>query len=236
MGNTSFRHRFVNQLADEMNSRFLYDSVNDKIDVQSRAIAQERIRHRGRWPSSFNWEGGLNQVRQFFRDRPHGVKTFVKQQFNLPAHHLLTIRVTDTDEGYVEVNSLTINDSNWSGDYFQDVPIRVKAVAKEGYTFQHWELDNTSITEELRIDLNRATSLRPIFAISTSTQEEPTGSLAAIKDISVSPNPSSGILRLSFTAARSTHLAATLVDVQGRVIQQLFDTNFQAGTQVQILF
>ena len=133
----------------------------------------------------------------------------------------------------MEVNSLSSNDASWTGDYFQGVPIRVKAVANEGYTFQYWELDNTSSAEELNLNMFRPMALRPVFTENTDNVADPAGSLTNIRDISVAPNPSAGLLRLTFTAGRATHLTATLFDAQGRVVRQLFDADFPAGTQVQ---
>jgi hypothetical protein len=233
MDNTGFRLRFINQLADEMNSRFLPTPVILHINEQARAIEQEIPRHQQRWEADYDWDNGIESMRIFFRNRPASMKNFVKQQFNLPAHHRLTIRVTDTQAGYVEVNSLTINDNVWTGDYFQNVPIRVKAVAKEGYTFQYWELGNTATTEEIRLTLFLPTSLRPVFTEDANNVSDPNGSLATIRKIVVAPNPSSGPLRLTFQAMRGTHLMATLIDAQGRKVRQLFDADFPAGTQVQ---
>jgi hypothetical protein len=133
----------------------------------------------------------------------------------------------------VEVNSLTIDDNAWTGDYFQGVPIRVKAIAKEGYTFQYWELDNSSTDEELRLNLSTPVTLRPVFTENANNVAEPNGSLAAVREVVVAPNPSTGLLSLSFNPVRSTRLMATLYDAQGRKVRQLFDADFTAGTQVQ---
>ncbi|WP_020571886.1 CotH kinase family protein [Neolewinella persica] len=233
MENTGFRHRFINQLADEMNSRFLPTSVIEHINRQAAAIESEIPLHQQRWEAGNNWRSAVESIRRFFRNRAPSMKNFVKQQYNLPAHHQLTVRITDTLAGYVEVNSLTINENVWSGDYFQNIPIRVKAVAKEDYTFQYWELDITSSAEELNMNMFRPMALRPVFTENTDNVSDPNGSLTSVRDIVVAPNPSTGLLRLSFTASRSTHLTATLIDAQGRVVRQLFDADFRAGTQVQ---
>jgi hypothetical protein len=233
MDNTGFRLRFINQLADEMNSRFLSTPIILHINEQVAAIESEMPLQQQRWEFNFDWENDIESMRRFFRSRSSAMKAFVKQQFNLPAHHRLTIRNADTTEGYVEVNSLTINDNTWIGDYFQGVPIRVKAVAKEGYTFQYWELDNTSTAEELRLNLFTPTALRPVFTENSNNVTNPIGNLAYVREVLVAPNPSNGLLRLSFNTVRSTRLSATLFDAQGRKTRQLFDADFSAGTQVQ---
>ncbi len=233
MGNTSFRHRFINQMADEMNSRFLSTPVIHHLNERAAAIELEIPRHHERWSINYNWENGLETMRNFFRNRPGRMKTFIKDQFNLPAHHRLTIRLSDTDEGYVEVNSLTIDQTSWIGDYFQNVPIRVKAVARAGYTFQHWELDNGTADPELTLNLNRPTALRPVFSLTTNLDAVPAGSLATVSDLVISPNPVAETLRLSFTLTKRSHLTGRLFDPRGRQLRQFFDTDFGAGPQVQ---
>ncbi len=75
----------------------------------------------------------------------------------------MTILNVDTDAGYVEVNSLDIEEGSWAGDYFQNVPIRVKAVARPGYSFSHWTIGSTATTAEIEINLEGAVNLTPVF-------------------------------------------------------------------------
>jgi hypothetical protein len=161
------------------------------------------------------------------------MKDFVQQQFNLPAVHRLRISILDTQQGYVQVNSLTIEDNSWGGDYFQEVPIRVTAIPREGYQFARWELDATSTEAELELDMASALTLRPVFVDRTTSITEPGAKLSSVTNLKFSPNPSDGHLRLAFTVRATTALTATLHDALGREVRRFFTTTFGAGPQVQ---
>lgn len=231
--NQVFRNRFVNQIADEMNSRFLPQTVINRINSHVNNIGTEISRHDDRWGRQGNWYDNVERIRNFFRGRPAQMKRFIRDQFNLPAHHRLSIRISDTDEGYVKVNSLDIDESDWSGDYFQNVPIKVTAVPKDGYIFQYWELGSDADVAELTINMNSQLALRPVFGEDSNSVPEPSNNLSSVAGIKVSPNPSGGELLLRFTVQRATQLSASLYDAQGRQLRTIFDTHFSAGTQVQ---
>jgi len=232
MTNLEFRNGFINQLADEMNTRFLPQRVISRIDERANIIRSEIGRHRLRWGTLDNWTDNLNRMREFFSRRPARMKEFVKQQYNLPAHHRLNVQVSDTDHGYILVNSLTIEDRNWNGDYFQNVPIKVTAVAREGYEFSHWELNSNSENPELTINMTGQRSYRAIFVEETNSIPVPGGDLRLVAGVDVSPNPSEGTLQLSFDVRRSVRLTAKLFDVGGREVRPLFSNVFGAGSQV----
>lgn len=231
--NQTFRNRFVNQLADEMNSRFLPQAVINRINAHVNSIRTEINRQDDRWGREGNWNDNVERIRDFFRDRPAQMKRFVRTQFNLPAYHRINIRISDTDEGYVKVNSLDVDAPNWSGDYFQNVPIKVTAVPKDGYVFRRWELDSDAEDAELTINLTGQLALRPVFGEDPNSIPEPGSKLRSVADIDVSPNPSDGELRLRFTVRRTTQLSAILYNAQGQQIRTIFDTHFVAGAQVQ---
>ena len=55
--------------------------------------------------------------------------------------------------------------ANWSGVYFQDVPLALTAQAKPGYIFSHWEgLPQGVVTDStLKITLNGDLTLKAVF-------------------------------------------------------------------------
>ena len=233
MSNETFRHRFINQMADEMNSRFLPQEVINRINSHANLIAGEIPRHDEVWGRQNNWSNNVERMRSFFRARPENMKRFIRNRFSLPAHHRLGIRITDPAEGFVRVNSLTIEQTIWRGDYFENVPINVTAVPNEGYVFQHWEIDRDTENAELSINMTGPVVLRPVFVEESVSVAEPGNSLRSVAGLAVSPNPSAGELRLRFTARRATRLTATLYGADGRKVRDLTEADFGAGPQVQ---
>lgn len=164
MDNVDFRHKFINQLADEMNSRFLPQRVCEHIDTLAQRIAPEISGHYLRWGGQPNTHSQqINVMKEFAERRPDYVKQHVLNQFSLPSFRQLRIQNNQTDQGWVQVNSLAIHENDWTGDYFTQVPIRVTAVPASGYRFSHWEGTITSTEASLQFSLTGPTTLTPIF-------------------------------------------------------------------------
>jgi hypothetical protein len=83
----------------------------------------------------------------------------------------LTILNPTQSQGFVEINdNLKIQTSNWSGDYFETVPVVLKAIAAPGFAFSHWSGDLSSTQESIAISLTAASEITPNF-IASNTPE-----------------------------------------------------------------
>jgi len=163
--NISFRNELVNRFADEMNTRFLPAKVLEHIDSTAAKISSEIPAHFNlhNEPPAF-WNTQINIMRNFGSQRPVRVKNHIKSVFNLPDYHELTIENNDPSQGYVLINNrLNIEDEEWKGDYFEDVPIKIRAVARPGHVFSHWVGALSSTEDELSFDLKNDVLVIPIF-------------------------------------------------------------------------
>ena len=163
--NISFRNELVNRFADEMNTRFLPVNVVEHIDTIAAKIASEIPNHFNLYdePPAF-WDGQINIMRNFGNQRPERVKAHIKSVFNLPDYHELTINNVAPVEGYVLINNrLNIEDTEWKGDYFEDVPIKIRAIPRLGHVFSHWAGALSSTEEELQFDLKNNILVIPVF-------------------------------------------------------------------------
>ena len=181
--NIDFRNQFINRYADELNTRFLSNNINAHIDQIYTTIEPEINAHYERWksdPSLTNngvfidniddWVGFyVNEMKNFADNRPSIVKDHIKNQFNLPNDHPITISNPASSEGYVEVNeNLKIQESSWTGDYFETVSIQLTAIPEAGYEFSHWSGDVTSTEATIRINLVDSFQVTPNFLASDS--------------------------------------------------------------------
>lgn len=172
LGNITFRNKFINQFADELNSRFLPQKVEEHIEILAAKVASEIPNHYALWgsnPSEHN--NKIDDMVRFGNQRPARVKVHIRNQFSLPDYHQITLKVNDSDEGFIKINSLTINDEEWKGDYFENVPIKITAYPKQGYTFSHWTGSGGSNSAELTLDMQSDISLKAVFVPSN---DEPT--------------------------------------------------------------
>ena len=157
--NNEFKNKFINRYADEMNSRFLPQVVTDKFLSIYNHMYNEMLNHIDRWSDSEPWVDVstvyyyVNNMNNFAIYRQPEAKQHILDQFDLNQYHEVTLSNITPERGYVRVNNnLRIQEQEWSGDYFEDVPITLRAVAESGYEFSHW----SGLTEsnEVEITLN----------------------------------------------------------------------------------
>ena len=164
--NIGFRNQFINRYADEMNTRFLADNVKTHIDILHQKISSEIPFHYERWNKD-PWLATYykDKMKEFADQRPFYAKEHIKANFDLPDYHALTITNFEPSEGFVKVNNnLKIQEAYWSGDYFETVPIQLKAVPEAGYEFSHWGGESDSTEEIIYINLTDTTEVTPYFS------------------------------------------------------------------------
>ena len=181
--NIGFRNTFINRYADELNTRFLSANVISHIDQIYTTIQPEINAHYNRWksdPSLVNfgnnitniegWVGYyINLMKNFANRRPEIAKNHIKSVFNLPNSHPITIKNAAISKGFVAVNdNLKIQESSWTGTYFEAVPIQLTAIPEAGFEFSHWSGDLYSNDATININLNGSFQIIPNFTVSTS--------------------------------------------------------------------
>ena len=179
ISNISFRNQFINRYADELNTRFLPTNVINHIDQIYSTIEPEVEAHYSRWkddPSvgyeitdiNSHIDYYVDNMKSFATYRHPIVKEHIKDEFNLPNYHPLTISNDDTNKGFVEVNeNLNIDAESWTGDYFETVPVKLTAIAEFGFEFSHWSGDIAANSETIEVLLSGAFEVIPNF---TSTE------------------------------------------------------------------
>ncbi len=154
--NLEFRNMFINRYADELNSRFLPHRFSNHIDSLINNIKIEIPSHFNRWNSyvqNWNYQDYVNDMKNFSNNRPQFSRNHILSSFNLPNIQNLLLDIENLEMGSVQLNNnLLINENNWSGKYFESVPIKILAIAKSGYSFSHWSDESLFIYEDL--DLN----------------------------------------------------------------------------------
>jgi len=171
VANIDFRNKFINQFADELNSRFLPEKVEQHIENSALNIASEVLDHYNRWGGSIDQHyTKVEQMIRFGNLRPSRIKNHIKSQFNIPAHHQITLQVNNPIQGYIQVNSLKLLEPFWKGDYFENVPITITAFPKPGYEFSHWAGSGSSTDQTLKVDMHSDLAFTAIFVPSDDEQ------------------------------------------------------------------
>ncbi|MGB0929658.1 MAG: CotH kinase family protein [Chitinophagales bacterium] len=164
--NTGFRNLLVNRFADQLNSRFLANKIVEHIDTLTAPIISELPAHFARWMGNMEyWESQISKMKDFGLQRPTWLRQFIRDEFNLPTNHILTLQNNDTSKGYIQLNSLTIKENTWEGVYFEDAPIQVTAIPKKGYVFSHWTGANVPNDAHITVNMKNAMTLEPHFEV-----------------------------------------------------------------------
>lgn len=150
-----FRNRFINRFADLLNSHFLTHRFNAIIEDAFEQLSPYQEIINERWgdaamsspPRPFT-NGRKNSLLVWSSQHPIRQRNHISDYFDLNQLLELTLDVSDTDHGYIQINTIDINESTpglesstypWTGLYYAGVPVTITAKAKPGYTFVAWE-------------------------------------------------------------------------------------------------
>ena len=171
--NPQFFNQFINRFADHLNTTFTPERVIGIIDRMQAEIRPEIPEHINRWRLMDNsiavWEQNVEVLRSFARNRPTYVRQHILSQFELPGTATITLQ-SDSRQGYLRINSIDITTDTpgvldaeqWSGIYFQGIPIQISAIPNPGYQFSGWEgIDQSE--PNLQLVLNKDLTLRAKF-------------------------------------------------------------------------
>jgi hypothetical protein len=149
--NVSFRTEFINRFADQLNTAFHPDRVIAVINEMENHIRPEIEEHTLRWkrPGSENaWLNEVNDLRNYARARPGQVRNHIRSYFGIQSTVSLTVGINNPSMGEVYINSIEISPNTpgiepdpfpWTGTYFHNIPVTVRAKPHRGYRFSHWE-------------------------------------------------------------------------------------------------
>lgn len=177
--NTEFRNAFINRMADYLNTCFDSALVIDTIDEMKDAIASSIPEHNARWQAIFDWDSDVELMRTFAKERPDNVINHIINKFNsLGVTGTNSIKLeTDTTKGFIRINSIDLKAStrgvntseSWTGNYFNGVPLTIKAVAEDGYVFDRWE-GTTETSDTITLTPSEDMHLKAIFKKASSTE------------------------------------------------------------------
>ncbi len=163
--NKRFEKDFINAFADQLNTSFTPERVEALLNAYYENYLPEIPRHLARWKlSRKRWEAEVEVMRTFARSRPYYLWKFLQDRFSTGAVRWLE---AGTNEGghLLINNSVQAGPEGYTGRYFENYPIRLKAVPHYGYRFSHWEgIDLHSSVQEFQLDLREPLySIRAVF-------------------------------------------------------------------------
>ena len=169
MENNTFENIFINTYCDMLNTVFQPEFLSNHLDSISGNIENIIPTHRSRWynngnwpNSAINWEERLNIMENFGNNRRSYAINHLRNELDLPNLAQLTINISPVEAGSVDLNTLSIEESSWSGYYFPGVPINVSAKPNDGFIFSHW-LEFPDSNHTIHVDITNPFTLTAIF-------------------------------------------------------------------------
>ncbi|MDD2600815.1 MAG: CotH kinase family protein [Kiritimatiellae bacterium] len=150
--NMTFRNLFVSRYADILNTSFTPRHTSNTIAAAAQRIVSELDTHFARWgrtTTTGQWQAAVNSsLIQYNADRYNNTWGHLNSHFNLGGTGRLTLKNQSSSGvgGNFSVNSMTLtaqtdgvdDPANWSGIYFQSLPVAVEALPESGYLFDGW--------------------------------------------------------------------------------------------------
>ncbi|MCP4455392.1 MAG: hypothetical protein GY809_28365, partial [Planctomycetes bacterium] len=180
--NEGFQHEFIQRFASHLNTTFHEDRVLGIVDKLKAQIQPEMARHIDRWndkpneiiyndppiPNMALWSARTELMREFAVKRPTFQRQHLIDFFGLTGTAELTLHMSDADQGRVFIAGVEMKDG-YSGPYFKQVPMQIRAVPRPGYRFSGWQGLSTSDAHRLSVSITKASSLTAVFTPSGET-------------------------------------------------------------------
>src|SRR5690606_11415652 len=224
MENPEFRNDFVQRFASHLNISFDPVRVNALIDWFQAGIASEMPKHIARWgsPSSMTiWNNEVAALRDFSNVRPGHMRSHLDSYLGFPGTANLTIQVNSG--GNVLAADVPVPGSNFTGPYFQNIPMTLEAVPQQGWKVLYWA--ETGETNRL----NNVTLIGPLTR--TAVFEEVELPDLVINEIHYNPAASQGDDEL-FEFVEIYNAGTESVDLEGFHVADGISYTFPAGASI----
>lgn len=171
-GSQAFRAELTNRICDALNTNLHPSRTSALIDSFQAQYAPYIAEHIERWTmpeTTTSWNSHVNSMRNFVNNRPTQMRNHVANKFqfhNGTAN--LSLDVNNSSMGYLQLNSLTLGaNPGWealpfTGIYFKDNPVSLRAIANPGYRFIGW-IGIESSSDSLHLALSTDLQISAVF-------------------------------------------------------------------------
>jgi len=169
--NEKFKNLFISHYSTYSNTIYSNNNISKIIDEFSQNIRYEILEHFEKWGGSYsNWVNEIAGLRDFALNRVGYLNAYFASGFGISGQFKLTLD-QNIEQGSVAITDFAIENDSWEGTFFDNIPLIIKAMPKEGYTFSYWEGDNNSSENPLTILTSENFNLSPVYLSSSVTAE-----------------------------------------------------------------
>jgi|GEM_PF-261042 len=227
--NPRFHDHFINRFADVMNSAYLNDRIlaiaQDYFDQARPEMGLQFERWGGPDTTAAlaTFEADNAAFMSELEQRTPVVRDDLQQFFALPRQLDVTLDVLPVGAGTIRISTLRPDTYPWQGVYFDGVPVKLEAVANEGWYFSHWT-PNTLLNDTLDALFLDTLAADAILFEAHFTTDLPTAGIGPERNdlmtMALYPNPASAELFIQNNNAVIGRTHYQVLDMRGQILQQ----------------
>ena len=168
LDNTEFKRGFINRFADLLNTSLSVENVQQAFDDYTAVIENSIPDHFSRWQlplSNYN-DHHDSRIPDFLLNRSSIVQKQINDYFQLAGRKKLHLSSLPENAGKIGLNTIDAK-LPFYGIYFDGNAIDISANAKEGFTFDHWELYDGELerfnSASIMVNLDADTGIKAIY-------------------------------------------------------------------------
>lgn len=174
---TTFMYQYLNYTSDLLNSVLLPNYTLSVLDTLFNQVKNAVPIQKARWAESLrDFDGSINNIIEFLIERPKYYREHLREYFNLSGISKIDIKSNIENSCTFNINTLNNLESNWSGYYFNEVPIKITYNRNIGYKFRYWMIGDSHIIVGDTLEVTPSDSII-ISAIFENVTEPIPGSL-----------------------------------------------------------
>jgi len=166
--NPIFRDEFIQRFCAHINSTFATERTTGFIQEYEALYAPEKPYHLERWETSDTlWYWNVIGMMEFAEERPAYMFSFIQDYFNLSSPSELTIESANNNSPQYEIKGVPSSGQNYKGQFFNNIPITIKALPASGKHFDHWEDQSGNLIsnkDEIEINLTGNRTITAVYA------------------------------------------------------------------------
>lgn len=229
--NPGFNQYYITRQLDLWNTVFSCDNMLGQLDSIITLLAPEMDRHSSRWGGDYNeWEANVQNLRDYISNRCIALTNGFINCYSLNGPYNLTLN-SDTAGTGIKLNSMTINNFPWTGNYFGGVEMKLEAITN-GNQFINWTSSNNSV-----IDPNAAST---VISVNLSADETITShyNLVSVNEknmegtmVTAYPTVFDETTTVEFTLEKSLPVSIKLYSLLGKEVAEIVSPkqNFRQG-------
>ncbi|MEM9053325.1 MAG: CotH kinase family protein [Bacteroidota bacterium] len=222
---------YISRYVDLRNTVFSCDNMLSYLDVVLDLIEPEMPRHIERWGGSMEeWLDNVDDMRQFIIQRCDAFSEGMVDCYDLSGPYDITFTANPTEAAILKVNSLTIEELPYTGEYFGGIDVLVDAASvSEDYEFVEWTSDVSQVftapeADSTSIQVEAENTVTAHFNFTLDIEE------AQSKNDKIKAQPTifNDFTTIHYTIARNSEVKLNLFAESGVQVAQLVNISNQA--------